>query len=190
MRTAPRKRRPFHPCIGAVVGTALVATGWAPHGVWAAIPVAIAPAPALTRVEAPSSAHHPPIATYVVVGLAGVGAALGTAFGIRALHEKRSFDDGDKTTGRVEAIEKDALFSDMAFGAALTLGITAIVLWCTPADGGASPGSEVAAVQDEGPGQRGASPEGSARRRRGFPAVTVAPLWSSSGQGASALFHF
>jgi hypothetical protein len=184
-------RRRTHLWIGAVVGTTLLA-GSIPHAAKAASPGAEHPAPAPafspTRAKDPSSENHRPRAAYVVIGLASAGAVLGTLFGIQAIHEKHSFDDGDKTTGRVEAIEKNALFSDMAFGAALTLAITGVVLWQTrPEDGAGASDPETASAQ---PGRQDARSGRTPRVRRELPVVTLAPLISSSGQGASALFRF
>jgi PEGA domain-containing protein len=85
----------------------------------AAAPVAAAAAPAATeRNLAPA---------FVTLGIAGASAIVGTVFGIKALDEKSQFDD-DPTTAHADSVERNALIADMAFGVALTLGITGIVL--------------------------------------------------------------
>jgi hypothetical protein len=52
---------------------------------------------------------------------------VGTIFGVRALSDKKKFDD-NPTTAKADDVERNALIADMAFGVTLTLGITGIVL--------------------------------------------------------------
>lgn len=141
-----------------------VFVGWPPRTV--AAPV-VAP-----KTEAAASPtlrhHHPPKAAYVVLGLAGVGVVAGAVFGFKALSAKRSFDQGDRTAERIETIEQNALYADMAFGAALTLGVMGTVVWFTH--------------QDDDPGALGRSTDGAA--------VVVTPLAYSSGAGVTALVRF
>jgi hypothetical protein len=66
---------------------------------------------------------------YVVLGLAGAGAVVGGIFGVKALQEKSDFDSSpQKTADQADSVERDALIADMALGAALTLGVTGVVL--------------------------------------------------------------
>jgi hypothetical protein len=67
------------------------------------------------------------VPAYVTLGLAGAGIAVGTVFGVMALNDKSDFDD-NPTTDKADEVERNALISDMAFGVALTLGITGVVL--------------------------------------------------------------
>jgi hypothetical protein len=108
------------------------------------------------------------VAAYLVVGLAGAATTVGAILGFKALGEKRDFDNGDKTAERVEAIEKNAVMADMAFGAAIALGITGAVLWLTANEGGSD---LTASVQRPS-------------------VVALVPLVSLAGGGASALFRF
>jgi len=78
----------------------------------------------------PAAAEDKPrsnIPAYVTLGIAGVGAAVGTIFGIKALSDKKDFDDRP-TTDKADSTERNALVSDMAFGVAITLGVTGAVL--------------------------------------------------------------
>ena len=78
------------------------------------------------------------VAAYVVLGVAGAGAVVGSIFGVKALQEKKEFDDGEKTTAKADSVEKNALIADMALGAALTLGVTGTVLLLTNTGGGSA----------------------------------------------------
>lgn len=93
------------------------------------------PPPPAAPIAAPSPppekpAEPPPSKTpaYVTLGLAGVGAVVGTIFGLSALSAKSDFDKAPTTKGADDA-ERNALIADMAFGAAVTLGVTGTVLY-------------------------------------------------------------
>jgi len=86
------------------------------------------PAPATPAAAEVSSEVHSNVVGYVLLGIAGVGAGVGTIFGVKALQEKSEFNSGSKTNDQADTVEKDALIADMAFGAALTLGVTGVVL--------------------------------------------------------------
>ena len=64
---------------------------------------------------------------YVTLGIAAGGAVVGTIFGVKALSAKSDFDN-NPTTEHADDTERNALIADMAFGVALTLGVTGIVL--------------------------------------------------------------
>ena len=70
------------------------------------------------------------VPAYVTLGIATGAAAVGTVFGIKALGAKKDFDD-HPTTSKADEVERNALIADMAFGVAVTLGITGIVLLTT-----------------------------------------------------------
>jgi hypothetical protein len=52
---------------------------------------------------------------------------MGTIFGVQALQSKSDFDS-KPTTKSADDTERNALIADMAFGVAVTLGVTGIVL--------------------------------------------------------------
>jgi hypothetical protein len=100
------------------------------------IPIAEPPPPAPVVAAAAKPPEPPPekrsnTAAYVVLGVAGAGAVVGTIFGVKALQEEKDFENGEKTTEKADSVEKNALIADMAFGAAITLGVTGIVLLLT-----------------------------------------------------------
>lgn len=83
----------------------------------------IAPAPP----PPPPPEKHSKLPAYVTLGIATGGAVVGTIFGIKALQAKSDFDK-TPTTGLADDTERNALIADMAFGVAVTLGVTGIVL--------------------------------------------------------------
>jgi len=92
--------------------------------------VAVEPPPA-EKPAAPEAEPRSNAPAFVVLGLAGAGAVVGTIFGVKALGEKSDYDNAPpqtRTADQADAVERDALIADMALGAALTLGVTGIVL--------------------------------------------------------------
>jgi tetratricopeptide (TPR) repeat protein len=67
------------------------------------------------------------VPAYVTLGIAAGGAVVGTIFGVKALSAKSDFDS-NPTAQHADDTERNALIADMAFGVALTLGVTGIVL--------------------------------------------------------------
>jgi hypothetical protein len=66
---------------------------------------------------------------------------VGVAFGIVTLNDKSSYDSNPTTSGADNG-DTHALITDMAFGVALTFGVTSAVLFLTkdePAPGPATP---------------------------------------------------
>jgi hypothetical protein len=94
--------------------------------------VAPAPPPPPPPVE-----KHSKVPAYVTLGIATGGAIVGTIFGVKALQSKSDFDS-NPTTQNADDTERNALIADMAFGVAVTLGVTGIVL-LTSSDDAASP---------------------------------------------------
>ncbi len=90
----------------------------------APLPTAPQPAPVEPRSKVPA---------YVTGVLAVAAAGVGTAFGIVALNDKSSFDK-DPTTHTADNGDTHALIADMAFGVALTFGVTSAVLFLTKDD--------------------------------------------------------
>jgi hypothetical protein len=68
---------------------------------------------------------------YVTLGVATVATGIGTYFGIRALSAKSDYN-ANPTSQKADQVENSALACDMAFGVALTLGVTGIVLLTSP----------------------------------------------------------
>ncbi len=95
---------------------------------------ATAPAPTPAPPPAAEKAERSMVPAYVTLGIAGAAAVTGTIFGIVALNEKSEYDD-DPTTERADDVERNSLIADMAFGVAITLGVTGIVLLTTDDDG-------------------------------------------------------
>ena len=131
----------------------------------AAVPVA--PPPPEPRSKLPA---------YVTGGLAIVAAGIGTAFGVVALGDKSDFDK-NPTTGKADDGENHALIADMAFGVAITLGVTSAVLFLT---------------KDEAPAPAAAK-NGHTNRAAAKPykvTVTPSPIVTPHGGGAGALVRF
>jgi ribosomal protein S20 len=99
----------------------------------AAVAVAPPPAPPPAASEPPPAPPPPPaepkskVPAYVTLGIGGVGAIVGTIFGLGALSAKSDFKS-NPTTDNADKAERNALIADMSFGVALTLGITGTVL--------------------------------------------------------------
>jgi hypothetical protein len=75
----------------------------------------------------PPAEKHSKVPADVTLGIAAGGAVVGTIFGVKALSSKSDFDN-NPTTKSADDTERNALIADMAFGVALTLGVTGIVL--------------------------------------------------------------
>lgn len=95
-----------------------------------AMPAAAPPAPPPAVPPAPPPAppeEHSMVPAYVTLGIAGASAIVGTIFGVKALGSKSDFDK-NPTTKSADDTERSALIADMAFGVAITLGVTGVVL--------------------------------------------------------------
>lgn len=94
-----------------------------------------APAPVAAPPPAPAAPPPPPpppeprslVPAYVTLGIAGAAAVVGTVFGVQALSAKSDFDK-TPNTDHADDTERNALIADMAFGLAITLGVTGVVL--------------------------------------------------------------
>ncbi len=133
------------------------------------------PPPPPPVVEAPPPPPPPPppprskVPAYITLGIAGAGAVVGTIFGIKALGAKNDFDK--KPTGSAaDDTERNALIADMAFGVAITLGVTGVVLLTS--DDSSAP---AAATLHKLP-----------KRAK----LVVAPYASPTGAGAGARYTF
>lgn len=101
----------------------------------AAAPLA-PPGPVAAAAPPPPAPPPPPrearsmMPAYVTGGLAVAAAGVGTVFGIIALGDKSTFDK-NPTTQKADDGDTHALIADMAFGVALTFGVTSAVLFLT-----------------------------------------------------------
>lgn len=86
-----------------------------------------APTPPETAEPAPAAQPKSKVPAYVTLGIAGASTIVGAFFGVKALGAKSDFND-DPTTDNADKVERNALIADMAFGVAITLGVTGIVL--------------------------------------------------------------
>ncbi|HKY39063.1 MAG TPA: PEGA domain-containing protein [Polyangiaceae bacterium] len=89
------------------------------------------PEPVVEAAPPPPPPPPPPprskVPAYITLGIAGAGAIVGTIFGIKALGAKNDFDKSP-TGSAADDTERNALIADMAFGVAITLGVTGVVL--------------------------------------------------------------
>lgn len=129
-----------------------------------AAPALVATAPAPAPAPTPEKKERSLVPAYVTLGLAAAGLATGTVFGVMALNDKSDYDD-NPTSDKADDVERNALIADMAFGVALTLGITGIVLLTT----------------DDEPEQ----PKAASKSR-----LIVAPYAAPNGGGAAARLTF
>lgn len=125
-------------------------------------------AEAAATSPAPRERNRTP--AYVTLGVAGASAIVGSIFGIQALNAENDFDD-NPTTRNADTVERNALIADMAWGVAITLGITGVVLLTT---------------DEPQPQEAGRStPERSVAK-----SVRVAPYVTPTGGGAAARLTF
>jgi len=97
----------------------------------AALPEPVEEAPAVVEPAPQVEEGGSHVVPYVLLGLAGAGAVVGGVFGYQALQAKSDFDNGERTAAKADSVDRNALVADMAFGAALTFGITGLVLLLT-----------------------------------------------------------
>jgi hypothetical protein len=95
------------------------------------------PAPVVAAPPAPPPAPAPPpvearslIPAFITGGLAVAAAGVGTVFGVLALNDKSDFDK-NPTTSTADNGDTHSLIADMAFGVAITFGVTSAVLFLT-----------------------------------------------------------
>lgn len=91
-------------------------------------PPAQSATPAATPpATAPVAEHRSNIPAYVTLGLAVVGAGVGTVFGIQALGSKSDYN-ANPTRDGLDKVERQSLLADMSYAVALTFGVTGVVL--------------------------------------------------------------
>ena len=96
---------------------------------------------------------------------------VGAIFGIKALDDKNTFEDGP-TTSRADDVERNSLIADMALGVTLTLGITGLVLL----------------LSDNPPADTASAPQNRLRREKA--GLRLAPFVSPRAAGAAATLEF
>jgi hypothetical protein len=126
----------------------------------------------------PPAAPHSNTAAFITGGAAVVAVGVGTVFGVMALNDKHDFDQ-HPTTSTADSGENHALIADMAFGVAVTLGVTSIVLFLSKDD---APAGATAQVTKK-------TTEASAKKRAPF-TITPAPIVTPHGGGAGAVIRF
>jgi PEGA domain len=111
------------------------------------------------------------VGRYVVFSCAGASAIVGTIFGIRALRNKSEFES-KPSNSVADNVDRNAIIADVGFGAAITLGLTGLVM---------------VTVREDLPAPRDkARTEGTSAR----PAFAFSPYAGRSGAGASAMWRF
>jgi hypothetical protein len=151
-------------------------------------PVAVVPPPEPVPATPPAGetvavapvATHSTLPAWITGGLAVAAAGVGTAFGVLALNDKHNFDQ-TPTTATADSGENHALIADMAFGVAVTLGVTSAVLFLSGDD--TPPPAATAGAK------RPTVREASAKEHSGV-TVTPTPLVLAHGGGAGALIRF
>jgi hypothetical protein len=118
----------------AFASTQTVTTELTPEAAPPPAPV-VAEAPPPPPQPAPVVPPAPPeprsiVPAVVTGGLAVASAVVGTVFGVIALNDKSNFNS-NPTTQTADNGDTHALISDMAFGVALTFGVTSVVLLLT-----------------------------------------------------------
>lgn len=108
--------------------------------------------PAPTTAPAPTDPPKPPpessgtsstVPAIITLSLAGVGAVVGTVFGVLALGSKSDFED-TPTQDLFDETERNALIADMSFGVAITFGVTGLVLLLSGGDDEPAPATAAA----------------------------------------------
>ena len=146
------------------------------------VPVAVVPAtPAPeTPVDTTPAQPRSKLPAWITGGLAVAAAGVGTAFGILALGDKSDYDK-NPTASKADDGENHALIADMAFGVAVTLGVTSAVLFLSNDD--APPANAASALR---------RPSIASARAQKPPAfrITPTPIITPHGGGAGALVRF
>jgi PEGA domain len=139
-------------------------------------PVTPPPGPTAPPPPEPPKESHSKIPAFITGGLAIVAIGIGTGFGIAALSEQSSFN-ANPTSSTADTGENFALVADMAFGVAITLGVTAAVLFLTKDD-------------DQPPPPSSAPPPKTSSRKSHPLRIIPTPFVTPNGGGAGAFLRF
>ncbi len=117
---------------------------------------------------------HSKLPAIITGSLAIVAVGIGTGFGIAALEKKSEFDS-NPTAATADTGENFALVADMAFGVAITLGVTAAVLFFT---------------NDEDTAPKSAHKASRPTAKKAPVKIVPTPFFTHNGGGAGALLRF
>jgi len=144
--------------------------------------VAVAPPPPAPAPQAPIPPEpRSKLPAYVTGGLAVVAAGVGTVFGILALGDKSDFDK-NPTSSKADDGENHALIADMAFGVAVTFGVTSAVLFLTKDEALQPPAAKMISPHQTATNKP-------TKSKQGFK-IIPAPILTPHSAGAGALIRF
>lgn len=149
-------------------------------------PVAATPPPAPAAPPEPAPEPRSLVPAFITGGLAVAAAGVGTAFGIIALGDKSDFDK-NPTSSKADDGENHALIADMAFGVAITMGVTSVVLFLTRDE--PPPPKAAAGAPPSIKAEKSASVNASKPKSRSF-AITPTPIVTAHGGGVGTLIRF
>jgi hypothetical protein len=143
------------------------------------------PAP-VAAVSPPATPPPPPppeprskVPAFVTGGLAVVAAGVGTVFGVMALNDQSKFNS-NPTAQTADDGDTHSLIADMAFGVAITFGVTSVVLFLTKDE----PPAATAALS------RPASAEAPRAKKRTAMTVVPTPIVGPHSGGAGVAIRF
>ena len=136
--------------------------------------------PVAAAVPADPPKAHSMVPAIVTGSLAVVAAGVGAVFGILALGDKSTYNT-TPTADTADSGENKALVADMAFGVAITLGVTSAVLFFSKDDDAPKPTASFPPSPDKRPVV--------AHKTKSF-SITPAPIVTAHGGGLGALFRF
>ena len=139
-------------------------------------PVAVAPPPPAPAPAEPPAEPRSMVPAFITGGLAVAAAGVGTVFGVMAFGDKSDFDK-EPTASKADDGENHALIADMAFGVAITMGVTSAVLFLTHDDPAPTKVASTKIVPVAKP------------KAKPF-VVTPSPIVTAHGGGAGALVRF
>jgi hypothetical protein len=134
--------------------------------------------PAGPPPEQPKPESHSKLPAIITGSLAIVAIGIGTGFGIAALAKQSDFNN-NPTADTADTGENFALVADMAFGVAITLGVTSAVLFLTKDDDAPPP-----------PPPANAAPQKQARAKKHPLRIIPTPFVLPNGGGAGAFLRF
>jgi hypothetical protein len=143
--------------------------------------VAPPPPPPASAPTPPPPAPHNNTAAWITGGAAVVAIGVGSVFGAMALTDHNNFNN-TPTTALADSGENHALIADMAFGVAVTLGVTSIVLFLSHDDAPPAAATPAASAAHK-------TNLASAKKTRAF-TITPSPIVTMHGAGAGALIQF
>jgi hypothetical protein len=141
-------------------------------------PAAAAAPPPPAPAPAPPPEPRSLVPAFITGGLAVAAVGVGAAFGVLALNDKSSFDK-NPTTQTADNGDTHSLIADMAFGVAITFGVTSAVLFLTRDEPAAATGSTASTGS-----------EGRAEAKSDRVTFTPTPMVGPHTAGAGFSMHF